>query len=119
MYLKRIFGRDENGAALRNADGTVKPPIGVRLLRYGEKQRFSPDLVLDAVAQGWMVFDRDTIKIMAENGEASYRVIRTPGYYCCACGIRLPDGAEARQHTETHHDRGGYERINYYDCVRD
>ena len=119
MYLKRIFARDENGAPMKNADGTVKPPIGVRLLRHGGKQRFSPDLVLNAVAQGWMSFGHDAIKIMAENGEVSYHVVRHPGYYCDACGAPLPDGTEARRHTEAHQNGAGYERINYYDCVRD
>lgn len=80
MWLKRVYDSDKN-------------VVGVRVLRAGKKQHFSPDFVTRACGQGWLSYQNGQIILRGEAGLLVYNVLRTPGNY---------DG----------------EVINYYDCVR-
>lgn len=123
MRLKRLYKRDDEG-------NVVDPtPIGVEVEGLGasQDQHFSPDLVETAIKQGWMVLDGDELLLVAKNGDVPYRVLRTPGYYCCHCKAALPTGGQAAlAHIMAEHGEAkspdpenpaGYERINYLDCV--
>jgi len=94
---------------------------------------FPKDMVTKAVGEGWMSLSQGRIVIHTiDRGDIPYRIIRTPGAYCCHCGQRIGDGpaatpAEAdrrRSHTDRCCDGephppewpGGYEVINHFDC---
>ena len=119
MLLKRLY----------DVSDPAKPVVnGVRVLRAKDRQRFSPDMVEKATAEGWMVLSDGKITLKAESGSIVYRIKRVSGYYCCHCKAPMTDGAAARLHIEKEHakkpspDRSnpsGYERIHYFDCVKE
>jgi len=118
MYLKRIFDKDApKGSKLDH----------IKVLRAGDRQNFSTGMVELAVAEGWMALGGGKITLDTRP-PLGYRIVRAPGYYCCHCAVRLGDAAAARAHIEADHpgtispdpfNRAGYERIHYYDCVKE
>lgn len=128
MLLKRLYSHDGPYPSVR----------GIKVLRAGERQHFSPRLVEGGVAEGWLSMAEGKIVIHGEDGRVVYRIERTPGFYCCHCGRKLDDSPGAKTHVEKTHGQlgpdgsvvsmppspnpenpSGYERINYYDCVKD
>lgn len=125
MYLERIYKRDADGVAARDDNGTYLPEVGVRVIRAGKRQRITPDLVVRGITNGWLVKAESELTLKAVNGSIVYKVTREPGYYCCFCGVGLPQGGkEAQEHVKQKHGEkspdannpAGYEKIAYYDC---
>lgn len=119
MLLKRLYDKTN----------PENPKVsGIRILRSKSRQHFSPDLVEKAEAEGWMSMKDGRITLHDENKPVVYRVVRTPGYYCCHCGAPMAEGSAARAHIDKEHAKkkspdvqnpSGYERINYFDCVKE
>lgn len=96
------------------------------------RQNFSHRLVEQALVDGWMQIQGDTLVIRAEPEDLTFRLLRTPGYYCSSSGDRIPvstlawsspqRGVLARREAlawlatngKAEHD---YEVTNAYDCV--
>lgn len=141
MLLKRTYDVDapkarwrprlERGRPVKGADGqdVLVPPVnGVEVLRAGPRQRFSPDLVVRGAAEGWLELKGDRLVLRGTNVTLKYRVARTPGYYCCFDGAPMDDGPSAREYVAAKFPNkaspdpsnpAGYERINFYDCVKE
>ena len=119
MLLKRLYDRSD----------PKQPKVnGVKVLRAGKSQHFSPDFVARGHAQGWLTLRQNLIVVGKDRDAVTYRIRRMPGYYCCHCGRPVDDGGSARAHIEAEHPQkkspdaqnpSGYERINYYDCVKE
>ena len=127
MYLKRLYERDDEGG-LKLDDAGKANVIGVRVLRSGPRQHFSPNLVQKGAAAGWLSMQDGKIIIHGEGGDLSYSIERIPGYYCCHCGDPLDDSKTSQNHVASEHEDeespdkenpSGYERINYYDCAKE
>lgn len=111
--------------------GRVKNPpkvIGVEVLDLGHSpnQHFTPEYVMKAMREGWMSMKGDVLTIHAKGGDVIYKILRTPGYYCCHDGSPQDGEQEARDYVADNFagkespdksNLAGYERINYYDCV--
>lgn len=138
MLLKRIY----------DYSGDTPRCKGVQLRHTGvdAEQNFSTTLVSTAIGEGWMVVEGGTITLHTDVGPLRYTVKRTPGYYCCHDGKRIPisdmaqqerlrtgigrlAAAEARAYIATQGFTGkaspdkanpaGYEVIDHYECVLD
>jgi len=119
MYLKRLYHPAQEGQTPRVS--------GVRVLRLGRKQKFSPDLLARGQAEGWLVVQGRTLTLKHADGEVAFNIVRTPGYYCCHCGVAVGDGAEARVHIGALHagqdspdpeSPSGYMRTHAYKAVQ-
>lgn len=94
MHLKRLY-----------KDGKVS---GVQVLHAGAKQKFTSDLIERGSAEGWLSMGQGKVTVHAEGGDVRYRIIRSPGYYCCHCGQqlegdpRIGDGPEAAKKRLAH-----------------
>lgn len=121
MQLKRLYDKTNPKAPVVN---------GVMILRASDEQHFSTDFVANGEAQGWVARDGDRLIIInsGKGGNATYSIKRAPGYYCCHCKMPMADGAAARAHLALAHagkkspdasNPSGYERINYFDCVKE
>ena len=118
MYLKRIY------------DKTA--PVGTKLdhikvLRAGDKQRFASEMVERAAGEGWLTLCGGKI-MLDTRPPLSYRIVRAPGFYCCHCAIKLSDATGAKAHVADKHtgmispdqsNPAGYERIHFFDCVKE
>jgi len=119
MLLKRLFDTTEPKA----------PKLkGVRVLRAGPRQNFSPELIQKGSAEGWLSLAKGRLVIEAEGGPIAYAVKCGPGYYCCHCGKPMDNGAGARAHLAAEHpgakspdanNPSGYCRLNHYACERE
>jgi len=127
MYLQRQYKHDPKG---------VKSPVvsGVKIKRISAngKQNFSSKLVKVAQAEGWLSVN-DTHIILHDDdlGDINFKIVRSPGRYCCHCGEKLiddPTGEAAREHVAQKHsgkkspdtnNPSGYEMIAHYECVVD
>lgn len=115
MLLKRLYDEKKN----------VR---GVRVLRAGPKQHFSPKMVERAVSEGWMSLAAGRITVNAEPEAVVYQIKAAPGYYCCHCNRLLGDGPSGRAHVKEAHkgeqspDPGnpaGYRKDNFYACEKE
>lgn len=137
MLLKRIH---HNG----RVTGLALGHTGIRA-----EQNFSADFVAEAVAGGYASIDSTslllTVNVGDEDDTLRYSIRRSPGYYSCHDGKRIPiselaqreamtgvarlAAAEARAWLISHGDAGktspdarhtaGYEVLNVYECVLD
>lgn len=83
MRLKRLYDHSSGAPIVR----------GVKVLRAGPVQHFSPRFVFGALSEGWLSRNGDLLIIHGEDGAVIYRIVREPGLYA--------DG-----------------QINYFDCER-
>lgn len=140
MLLKRLY--DTAGPAPR-VTGLALGHTGVRA-----EQNFSADFVAEAIAGGYASIDGDRLLITVRTDDdhddvLDYAIRRTPGYYCCHDGQRIPisdlaqrealtgvarlAAAEARAWLASHGHAGktspdprhpaGYEVVNAYECA--
>jgi hypothetical protein len=117
MLLKRLYDRSDPKSPKVN---------GVKILRAGARQNFSPDLLQQGVAQGWISLPKGKVVLHAQGGVVTYVIKRGPGYYCCHCGKSVDDAITARAHLEVEHrgeaspdkqNPSGYCRLNHFECV--
>lgn len=103
-------------------------PGRVKILRLGERQKFTVQTIARAVMAGYMTLSRGRIVIHAANGDVVFRIRRSPGLWCCHCGGALGDQAQARRHVIDRHpgqaspDRSnpaGYENLNAFEGERE
>lgn len=144
MLIKRHYDHEapkERWVKRRGANGAVRevPPLkGVELKsELKPRAHFTPDFVRAGQKAGFITISGNVMLLTTVNaGTIRYRVEREPGYYCCHCGAELEDAGQVHEDGKTggqHHvadehsgapspDRNnpaGYERINFYDCVKE
>lgn len=137
MLLKRKYD-------LRDPANPVVTGVELRHTGIHAEQNFSVRLVSQALAEGWMELQGDTILLHTDVGPLRYSVKRAPGYYCCHDGKRIPisemaqherlrsgvgrlAAAEARAYLATQGFAGkaspdpanpaGYLVLEHYECV--
>ena len=122
MLLKRLYAPE----SLK--EGAKPKVVGVRVLRAGRKQKFSPELLAQGASQGWLEMANGKITLKGANETVVYRLVRTPGYYCSHCGEPMPDGKAAAAHVAAAHagkaspdpeNPAGYMKTNAYKGVRE
>ncbi len=120
-----------NGVLVRS----VPPVRAVMILRAGKAQKFSPSIVEQGGKQGWLTMADGMLTINAVAAAdddtptaVKYRVLRTPGLYCCHCEIELADTPAAKLHVTRLHEGAespdesnpaGYRRDNWFTCERE
>jgi hypothetical protein len=83
MLLQRQYEKD--------AAGTPRcTHVLVKHTGTSPEQNFSHRAVEQAMVDGWMHIDGDTLTVTAEPEDLLYQVKRTPGYYCRSTGERIP-----------------------------
>lgn len=126
MFLQRIHDRAHRCTGVRVKHTGLSP-----------EQNFSHRLIEQAMAEGWVVIDGDTLTMQAKPEALRFRLRRVPGYYCISTGERIPvsDIAWTRMRSTGLGDlsrkealawllaRGraqtDYEVTNAYECVLD
>lgn len=93
---------DANGRPILATNGMPLPKLShVEVEHTGSspEQHFTPRLVANGIAEGWLSLSGSQLTIKAQGEDLVYTIVRVPGRY--------PSQAET----------SGYEVINYYDCV--
>lgn len=123
MFLKRLYDKDLK-------------VTGVKVLRAGERQNFSPELVQKAAAEGWLTMGGGKITVHGQAGDVVYRIEAMPGYYCSHCDAEIVDAnsmvnatlSVGRKHVLDAHkgaespddeNPAGYCKINHFECVKE
>lgn len=115
MLLKRVY----------DTSGPQPRLVGVKLLRAGPRQRFSPRIIAQGIAQNWLSMGDGKITLRTDP-PATYSIVRGPGYYCVHCGNPMADGPSGAAHVKTDHagkvspdpqNPAGFRRDNFYECV--
>lgn len=76
----------------------------------GQRQNFSPRLIERGAAEGWLSIGGGFITITTTPGEPDmvFRIVRTPGRYCCFDDSKLEGSErEAREHVLDNHASSG------------
>lgn len=94
------------------------------------RQNFSDRMIDAMMGAGVASISADGMLALKVKPETLvYKILRTPGRYCCICNKNLNDnsaeGEAARNHVRSDHPGkagpahapAGYERIHYYECV--
>lgn len=131
MLLRRQYHedklvRDKDGKVTEVKPGAVK---GVEVLKITNTQHLTGSFLEGGESEGWLSRSGDVIVIKNLKGsDVRYKIVRRPGYYCCHCKKAVDDGQSALIHLAAQHqgvtspdpsNPAGYERINYYDCVKE
>ena len=127
MILKRVYKAPESGQA-PELDYIALGHTGTQ-----PEQHFSVGLVTEMLTKGFMEIDEAANQLIFHTHPVDlvYAIVRRPGRYCLHCGEKLADdqgGELARLHVAQYHNGvaspdpdqpGGYEAINYFDCMLD
>lgn len=129
MHVKRMIVPD--GIEM-DAQGTVRVKAGavpsVKVHHAPAQQKFTPTMIIRASMEGWMSLQGGRLTINGEEGVIVYRVIRTPGCYCCFDDAPMANGAAARAYIDAHYpgmpspdpqNPHGYRVDNFYYCERE
>lgn len=139
--MKKHYKKPSGWEPIRDKAGNVTnvPPLShieVKHTGASPEQNFSTRLVEQGVALGFMTLGKGKITLHAKPEDLTYKIVRSPGHYCCHCGAWLTDAAmllgsgltNGAQHVVDEHpgvpspDAGnpsGYERINHYETILD
>lgn len=117
MQLKKLY----------DTSGPTPQVTGVQVLHAGPRQNFSPRILERGVAEGWITMGEGRI-LLRSKPPVAYRIVRTPGYYCCHCGKGLDDSPAGHAHVDAAHagkrspdlsNPAGYRKDNFYACLRE
>lgn len=116
MYLKKIYDHESGEPVVS----------GVKVLRAGKAQNFSPSFIEGGAAEGWLSMAQGRITIHGADGDIVYVIARAPGMYCAHCEQKLDGAGEAKTHIDSRHggdkspdplNPAGYRVDNFYACV--
>lgn len=107
--------------------GDNKQPIvtSVRVKRLSGKQNFTQKFIGNATRDGYMSMSQGNIIIHAEDSDLTYKILRTPGYFCCHDNKPLGSQEEGRDYVKENFDGVespdtnnplGYRKDNFYAC---
>ena len=118
MFLKRLYDHSSG-----------RPKVsGVKVLHLPREQQFSPRLVERAIGERWLSIGDGLITIHAQDGDHVYRIVRTPGYYCCHCEKSLENSRDGQEHVHSEHrdvpspdvnNLSGWRKDNFYAGVNE
>jgi len=129
MKLKKVFHQDK---LVRNKEGKVVDVApgaiaDVRVLSAKKVQHFSPSVIERGAAEGWLSMANGLISIGKGKDAVQYRIVRTPGYYCCHDNKPVDDGPSALEYIAANFkdvkspdasNPAGYRRDNFYYCEK-
>lgn len=104
MLLKRQFkdAPDGHPDAVEALDGRLVVLDHVQVKRAGTVQKFTPGFVNTGLLEGWVALDGRKLTLRTRP-KLAYRIVRTPGRYCCTCEQELASEADARAHLQADH----------------
>ncbi|SEN74073.1 hypothetical protein [Nitrosomonas marina] len=114
MYLKRLY-----------KPGTAEI-VGIKFARKpGNVQKFTQQFIDEFIGYGLLSLGKGVITMHAEGGDVNYKIISSPGYYCCFDGKRLAGEFEARDYVAANfagqtspdpQNPAGYKKDSFYLC---
>lgn len=124
MEIKRIFKKDDSGTLVRDANGNAVLDT-VRVKRLSKLQNFTQKLIDRAIREGFMSMSKGKIVLHTESGDLSYKILQSPGYFCCHDNKALGGEGEARSYVYTNfkgiespdsNNPSGYRKDNFHAC---
>lgn len=109
MLVKRHYKKPEGWIAafnVRDSEGRLRdmrkpagaclnpPPVDFLEVYHtgvSAKQNFSDRLIAQGIAEGWVSIGKGLLTVHAAPEDLTYKILRTPGYYCCHCGEQIVD----------------------------
>lgn len=89
-------------------------------------QNFPTQTVARGKAEGWIQIDGDTLKVVGLDKTLEFKIVRTPGHYCCHCNEYTMDSKSSQVHVDAAHrgekspdgnNPAGYRRDHFFHCV--
>ncbi len=131
MLLKRFYKIPPGWEKKVDKDGNCTNPPPLDYVSIGHtgttpEQNFSDHFVAGAIKEGWLSIGAGKIVLHVHPEDLVYRIVRTPGFYCCHCGAGAASQVDARAHVVGAHagkkspdanNPAGYRRLNGYECV--
>ena len=114
MWLRRIFDHSVDPAVLDH----------IKVLRYSKKQHFTQRLLDRGMEEGFLTISKGQL-ILHTKPELTYKIVRSPGYFCCFDDERLGGEKEAKAYVAEHYadekspDKckpAGYRKDNFFAC---
>jgi len=100
----------------------------VEVKHVGERQNLNQRFIDKGIAQSWLSIGDGKITMRTHEGEddLGFGIERVPGHYSCYTGEKLNGQEEAKAHVKQQEcdspneaNPAGYEKIAYYECVRE
>ena len=114
MYLKRLY-----------KPGTAEI-VGIKLVsKPGKVQKFTQQFIDEFAGHGLLSIGRGIITLHTDDGDVKYKIISSPGYYCCFDGKRIAGEVEAKEYVATNftgqtspddQNPAGYRKDAFYLC---
>ncbi len=115
MQVKRMF-REEEGEKVFDH---------LKIIRHGKAQNFTQKFINRAMQDGFLTMSKGQIIIHGKPADLTYKIVRTPGYYCCFDHARMDGEKDANKYIESNfkgkdspdtNNPAGYRKDNFFHC---
>jgi len=116
MEIKRIFKKDADGEMVLET---------IKVKRISKIQNFTQKFFDKALREGFASMSKGLFILHTVDGDLEYKIIRSPGYFCCFDNKALGDQKECRAYIESNfkgkdspdlNNQSGYRKDNFHAC---
>lgn len=118
MEIKRIFKTNDDGELTSELE-TIK------VKRLSKIQNFTQKFFDRSICEGFASMSKGLFILHTIDGDLEYKIIRSPGHYCCYDNKLLGDEKEARKYIADNfkgekspdlNNPAGYRKDNFHAC---
>jgi len=123
MKIKRFYKKDDKGALILENGEPVVETIKVTLL--SKRQNFTQKFIDKAIREGYATLTKGKLILHTQDGDLEYKILRSPGYFCCHDNQSLGGEKECREYVAINfagidspdkNNPSGYRKDNFHAC---
>ena len=123
MEIKKLFKKNDKGALILDGGEPVVDTIKVK--RLSKHQNFTQKFIDKAVREGYATLSKGKVIIHTQDGDLEFKILRSPGYFCCHDNKSLGGEKECRDYVKDNfagidspdkNNPSGYRKDNFHAC---
>ena len=124
MEIKRIFKKDKDGALEIDESGNLLLET-IKVKRLSKIQNFTQKFFDRAIREGFASMSKGLFILHTVDGDLEYKIILSPGYFCCFDNKELGGEKDARKYVADNfkgeespdaNNPSGYRKDNFHAC---
>lgn len=124
MEIKRVFKKSKDGELMTDENDNVLLET-IKVSRISKIQNFTQKFFDRSIREGFASMSKGLFTLHTVDGDLNYKIIRSPGYYCCFDNEILGGEKEARKYVAENfgdeispdkNNPSGYRKDNFHAC---